>query len=850
MQTVDLESCEREPIHQLGGVQAFGCLFAFSNDWLLSHVSENVPKFVDQTVDDLLGMPAADLFASDCLHEIRSRLQWLQFTDASERLFGVDVFGDGRSFDIALHKSEDLIIIEIELSDASGRMEAMSVVRSMMNRLVEGGTFSKFLQQAARQVRFVTDFDRVMVYRFLPDGSGEVVAEARAPQVDSFLGLRYPAYDIPPQARALYLRNHFRIIADVNGEVSKLVPEFRYDGRPLDLSLSVSRSVSEIHLEYLRNMGVQASLSISIIVDGKLWGLFACHHYEPKLIRFDRRTAAELFSQMFSREVAKREQDELLAVEAQARELHDRIMAGISVEGSVFDNLKGYLEPFMDVVGCDGVGILIDENYASIGLSASSEEVTSLRKLLNRSAASKVFSSHKLSSLLGESDFTLRIPGVLAIPVSRRPRDYLLFFRGEVVQSVTWGGNPEKSVEYGPNGARLTPRKSFEAWKENVTGQAEHWSKSDLKITEIIRTTLLEVILRSVDANDRLHQQANQRQDTLIAELNHRVRNILTLIQGVISQSRHNARDLDHFTSTVNGRIKALARAHDQITQANWAPGALRDLLENEVRAYSDTLDLQVELVGVNVMLAPQAFSTVALVMHEMVTNAAKYGALSVPEGKLRISWVLETDGAVSIAWLESNGPAVTPPRRRGFGSTIIEHSVPHELQGESQINYPAEGVRASFKLPAAYCELGDASESPKLSIEDLPSPKVISVGARKSKVLLVEDNVIIAMDGEDMLREIGFKEIILANNVSSALNAIEANEFDLAILDINLGKETSFPVAELLLKMQVPFIFASGYDDTSLMDKNNFEDVPLLSKPFSKQSLVEALGSEMDLDD
>ncbi|MFD1694007.1 HWE histidine kinase domain-containing protein [Roseibium aestuarii] len=846
MEIVDLGNCEREPIHLLGGVQAFGCLFAFSNDWLLAHVSDNCERFARQAPDDLLGTPAANIFSRDSLHDMRSRLQWIQYSDGGERMFGVDVFGDGRSFDVALHKSEDLIIIEVELTHHAHRLDAMSVVRSMMSRLGTDIRFSAFLEQAARQVRFVTDFDRVMVYRFLPDGSGEVVAESRSPQVDSFLGLRYPSYDIPPQARQLYLRNQFRIIADVDGEVSRLEPPLRYDGRPIDLSLSVLRSVSEIHLEYLRNMGVKASLSISIIVDGKLWGLFACHHYAPKLIGFDRRTAAELFSQMFSREVAKREQDEMLTVEARARALHDRVMASVSVEGSVFDNLKDYLEAFMEVVSCDGVAILVDEDYASLGLAASPEDVKSLRKLLNRSAASRVFSSNRLSTLMGESDFTLRIPGVLAIPVSRRPRDYLLFFRGEVVQSVTWAGKPEKAIEYGPNGARLTPRKSFEAWKEELTGQSEHWTRSDLRITEVLRTTLLEVILRSVDANDRLQQEANRRQDTLIAELNHRVRNILTLIQGVVSKTRQMSLSPEHFTETVNGRIGALARAHDQITRGNWSPGPLRLLLENEIRAYSEEIGDQVDLSGDPVMLEPQAFSTIALVMHEMVTNAAKYGALSRPEGRLSVTWKMNPDGSVLIDWQERGGPAVGKPSRRGFGSTIIEHSVPHELHGVAEIDYQEAGVSAFFRIPARFCQR-DLDEGYRAPAHDVPAPKEIAVDARKGRVLLVEDNVIIAMDGEDMLREIGFKEVVLANSVSSGLRRVDEGGIDMAVLDINLGVETSLPIAERLLADGTPFIFASGYDDTSFLEDRRFAKIPVLSKPFTKQMLVEAFGGEIE---
>ncbi|MBS8259821.1 hybrid sensor histidine kinase/response regulator [Roseibium polysiphoniae] len=844
MTTVDLTNCDREPIQFLGGVQAFGCLLAFSNDWLLAHVSENCVAFTGRTPEELSGVQAVHLLGAYAFQEIRGRLQWLQYSDATERLFGLDLFGDGKSYDAALHRSGDLIILECEPSEMTNRLDAISAVRSMMARIDAAEEFDEFLSDAARQVRAVTDFDRVMVYRFMDDGSGQVVAESRAPGVDSFLGLRYPASDIPVQARQLYIRNQFRIISDVNGKVARIVPAITTTGEPLDLSLSVLRSVSEIHLEYLRNMGVGASLSISIIVDGRLWGLFACHHYSPKQMSFDRRTTAELFSQMFSRDLARRLQDEVLNHEERARVLHDRIMSSISVEGSVFQNLSSYMEPFMDVVSCDGVAVLVDGQYTSLGLAARKDELEEFVPFLNRTAASKLFSTHTFSKFLGESDFTRRIPGLLAIPVSRRPRDYLLFFRGEVVQSVTWAGNPEKPVELGPNGPRLTPRKSFEAWKQEVVGQSAKWTAAELKICESLRTTLLEVILRSVDMNEKLQKEANERQDTLIAELNHRVRNILTLIQGLVSRTMETAESTEHFTKLLDGRIKALARAHDQITQDQWSPAPLTSLFTNELKAFSPTYGDSARLLGPHVMIAPLAFSTMALVVHEMVTNSAKHGALSASGGFLTVEWTPTLEGDLEISWIEAGGPPVVPPSRRGFGSTIIEHSIPHELNGEATIEYLPEGVRASFRIPADYVEL-----------DKLPQPPTIvravtrnAVQVPRSKALLVEDNMIIALDNEDMLREIGFVDVALAKDVETGLEVIAADKLDFALLDINLGRENSIPIAQKLRDLGVPFIFASGYEDTSLLDES-FKNVPVVIKPFSKEKLEELVSLKMEED-
>ncbi len=846
MKTVDLTNCDREPIHLLGGVQGFGCLLAFSTDWLLAHASENCLELLGRPVEDLLGLPAVDFLSHDVIHDLRGRLQWLQYSDATERLFCLDLLGDGRTFDIALHKSDDMIIVEAEPCDVTNRLDAISVVRSMMARVEACNTLEDFLSNAARQVRFVTDFDRVMVYRFMDDGSGEVVAESRSPNVDSFLGLRYPASDIPAQARKLYIRNQFRIIANVNGKVARIVPETTTTGEPIDLSLSVLRSVSEIHLEYLRNMGVEASLSISIVIDGKLWGLFACHHYAPKMLSFDRRTTAELFSQMFSRDLAMREQNELLRLEERARMLHDGIMSSISVEGSVFQNLASYMESFMDVVSCDGVAVLVDGQYTSLGLAAHEAELDTFVPFLNRNAASRVFATHKFSELLGKGDFTSRIPGLLAIPVSRRPRDYLLFFRGEIVQSVTWAGNPEKNIEHGPNGPRLTPRKSFEAWKEEVVGQAARWKPSELKIAESLRTTLLEVILRSVDVNEKLQKEANERQDTLIAELNHRVRNILTLIQGLVSQTMESADNTQKFAKQLDGRIKALARAHDQITQDQWSPAPLKTLFVNELNAYSPDFKKNVRLEGPHAIIDPQAFSSMALVVHEMVTNSAKYGALSAPKGILSVTWEVDPQGNLDVLWREEGGPAVVPPSRRGFGSTIIQHSIPHELGGTAAIDYVREGVQARFQIPERFVEVIALPPEPVRKFSR-KGPQ-LSVETRDTKVLLVEDNMIIALDNEDMLRAAGFSDVVLAKDVENGLRAIRDHDFGFALLDINLGRENSIPIAEKLRELDIPFIFASGYDDASLLDEA-FSDVPVVIKPFSKEKLVEVINLEMDED-
>ncbi len=201
------------------------------------------------------------------------------------------------------------------------------------------------------------------------------------------------------------------------------------------------------------------------------------------------------------------------------------------------------------------------------------------------------------------------------------PRDCLIFFRREILRSVKWAGDPNKSYAEGPLGPRLTPRKSFEIWQDIVRGQSSPWTSADLRIAEGLRVTLLEVILQLADLAARERKGAQERQELMIAELNHRVRNILSLVRALVNQSKGTATTIEEFSSVLGGRIQALARAHDQITNLNWAPAALRSLVESEAGAYLGARADRIRLGGPDIALDPKALATLALVVHEMMTN-------------------------------------------------------------------------------------------------------------------------------------------------------------------------------------------------------------------------------------
>lgn len=845
---VDLTNCDREPIHVPGLIQPFGFLLALSSDWLIARVSANVADFIRWSPDEVIGQPLIDVIGGEAVHAIRNRISLLRGLDATERLFGLPVGGIETRFDVALHLSDDAIVIEFEPCQSEG-VDGAGMIRSMMTRLDQAADMRAFLREGARQVRALTGFDRVMVYRFASNGDGEVIAEAVRSGIGSFLNLRYPHTDIPRQARELYRRNLFRIIADVAAAPVPVLPTLDERGRPLDLSLSVQRAVSPIHIEYLTNMGVAASLSISIVIEGRLWGLFACHHHSPRCPGLDRRSLSELFGQMFAMKLETIERREAADYAARARAVGERLMVQLAGDESLREDPAWLAETLEAAIPADGIGVTINGHIAMAGMTPDEPAFIRLSRELNRTTAGRVYATDRIADFLPEAaDWSDRAAGMLALPISRSPRDYVVLFRQELVRTVRWAGDPHIPKEFGANGDRLSPRKSFAAWSETVSGRSQPFTALEQQVAESLRATLIEVVLRMSDEAHAERQAAAERQELLIAELNHRVRNILGLIRGLVRQSSGGGGTVEEFVRELDGRIHALARAHNQITSDNWGPAPLRLLIETEAAAYLGGKSDRVVAEGPAVLLTPHAFSTLALVIHELVTNSAKYGGLS-DSGEVAVTWRIGDDGALVLTWQESGGPPVAPPRRQGFGTTIIRRSIPYDLGGEAHIDFAISGLNARFLIPARH--LGERrQESAAGAAIAAPAPHpVAAIPAEETRpipggtVMLVEDSLIIAMDAEDILLRLGAARVATAASVAQGLQELAAETPGLAILDINLGAETSLPIADRLRAAQVPFLFATGYGEQARLPEAH-GDVPVLQKPYTIESVARAVAA------
>ena len=699
----DLSTCDREPIHIPGSIQPHGVLLVIRRDNLaVVQYAGDTCRLLGVGPERMLACTLADLFED--APALAGQLRAPEPGAEPAMLPGLQPRHGKRPLNASWHAQGALAVIEVEPAHASGTASAdpLAQVKRMLVALRSARDVAACCQAAAAQVRAAIGFSRVMVYQFLNDGSGKVVAEDKAVELDSFFGLHYPASDIPQQARALYRRNVLRLIPDVHYLPAPL--QAALGGVPLDMSHCQLRSISPIHLEYLRNMGVGATLTLSIMIGDELWGLIACHNDSPRHVGPELRLVCELFTQLFSLQLDAR-------IELQASDRHlayqnmrGALAASLPLAPDIGSELVAGKVTLLDLIPAGGAAVWLDGKLHTLGETPPRAAIAELLTWLNE-LAQPVVDTFQLGA-----DYAPALPwagtasGLLAVALSRHPQDYVIWFRPEVVRSVTWAGDPDKPQKAGPLGQRLTPRKSFAAWEAQVRHQSVPWDAVDIEAAHAFRLWLLETVLRQMGLARQEREAAYERQSLLMAELDHRVKNTLANIQALVRQTKGSASSLEDFALGLGLRIRAMARAHDLLGMAGRSGASVRTLVEEEMAPFRTDKNSQGRIAGADLRLSPEAAMPFTMVMHELISNAAKYGALSTPAGSVAIDWnVEEPDGALVLTWKERNGPPVTPPTRRGFGSVVIERSLRHELKGRGSLSFEPDGVACVITIPARY---------------------------------------------------------------------------------------------------------------------------------------------------
>ncbi|MCY1074437.1 ATP-binding protein [Archangium lansingense] len=657
----DLSQCEREPIHLLGGIQPHGVLLAFSEpDLTLRLVSANTEAWLGRPPQALLGRPLAEVLHFSSLVLLTRALS--QPVNGTLRLEAA-----GRFFMGLLHRSDELAVLELEPTEADfSEEEALGMVDLLLSPLARAQGPLGLLQAAAEAVRALTSFDRVMVYRFDVDWHGEVVAESRDEAMDGFLGLHFPASDIPAQARALYTRHTLRLIADARAAPVSLVPSVLPSlGRPLDLSGAALRSVSPVHLEYLANMGVGASMSISVLRDGRLWGLIACHHRTPLLVPAATRRACDVLSRLVSLQLAAEERASVSAELARRAHLQTRLVERLSEQaGTLPSALSREADLLLGITGAGGAALLLGEAPVLLGATPSSKDVVELAAWLAGQHFDGTFHTERLGRLHPPAaEYADVASGLLAVRLDAVTPRFVLWFRPEVARTVTWAGNPQKPVVSGPGASRLHPRASFDAWQETVRGASSPWTPEDVAAAMGFRGALVGVLLRHAVALARSNVELDAFSGTVAHDLKEPLRGIQQyagfLLEDYGEQLGEDGRRQLEEVRWLAGRTQGQMDALFEYSRAGrvelaWGEVDMQGLVEDVLLTVSARLqENQVEVRTPRPLPRVECDGVrIQQVWANLLTNAAKYHQTGGPR------WV-------ELGFYGPGEPLSSPARRR-----------------------------------------------------------------------------------------------------------------------------------------------------------------------------------------
>lgn len=478
IESLTIDNCDKEQIHIPGTVQSFGAIIAFDKNFVITRASENVAEILDVDAAKLLGMPLSTIFDD-------AEISKMHPADEDDFFYCTDIVTkNGQKLCAHSHFTIGESYIDVVPMKGERPLDFFSTVRSFSNRFSTATNEIELAQMIAEKIRSVSKFDRVKVYKFDPEWNGEVIAESREDWMPSYLGLHFPASDIPVQARELYLRNRLRVIADIDDPQSPLIENSDLD--PLDMSFSFVRSVSPIHLQYLRNMDVRASMSISLFNGNKFWGLIACHNASPKNFCLDDAVFYYSMSEFCSTRIT--ELNKVVSA--------DRKSATFALVEHMVDNFKKSnspstlidQRPSLDtLINCTGCALVMGEEIFKKHAVPDNETMRSLVAWLERDEP--VFACDDLPARYGSSIGSYAC-GLLAAKIAGLPKSWVLWFRLEVTHEVKWAGDPFKPTDDNQFGSRLFPRTSFALWTESRKGRSVPWEKHEVEAAKLLANFL------------------------------------------------------------------------------------------------------------------------------------------------------------------------------------------------------------------------------------------------------------------------------------------------------------------------------------------------------------------------
>jgi PAS domain S-box-containing protein len=516
----DLSQCDAEPIHVPGSIQPHGALLALHGPGLrITQVSASCQELLALATPALLEHDLADVLGESLADGVHLALIRYRERPLTPVAFNWRPATGERTFTGYVHASDGLTVLEQEPVPAASLDRRDALIRAVREfDAVHAQTdLPAKLQTAATLFQHLTGYDRVMIYRFHPDWHGEVVAEARRDDLEPYLGLHFPASDIPTQARQLYLSSPTRVIVDIDYTASPLRPALNsVTGQPLDLSFSLLRSVSPVHLEYLRNMGVRASLTASLLHNGQLWGLIACHHATACQVSGEIREIAGWMARDLAYQIALLKERDRQHDATQLKHCRERLIGALRQGRRLSDLLQGVeLESLLDALGATGVALIHGAKVSTGGVTPAPSRILNLvtrLSALHTDHPTRLFATDCLSAHLEDAtDLTATAAGVVLFPTDAAQAIQLMWFRDEQLRHVTWGGNPDKAMDRAPDG-RLSPRRSFAAWSQLVGAHSRPWSPEELDSAREL-AALIDI------ESQQVAEEARQAQEILLKDV-------------------------------------------------------------------------------------------------------------------------------------------------------------------------------------------------------------------------------------------------------------------------------------------------------------------------------------------
>jgi len=643
-----MERCAQEPIQVPGSIQPQGFLLVLDEqDLRILQASENVERWLGVPAQELLGATFGEMVSES--FDLRSQLQRLPVDEVFPFHIGDVQLRQGARWSEPLrlltHRHDHVLIAEFEpfrvSADLPDQGDYYPLVRGFVSSVHNADSLEALLQECVVQVKRITGFGRVKAYRFDTEGNGQVLAEAADDGYPRYMGLCFPASDIPRQARELYRTSRIRVIEDASYQPSPLLPALNpRTGKALDMSFAALRSVSPVHLQYMRNMGTLASMSLSIVVDGQLWGLISCHHAQPRAVEFRTRTACELLASVLSLQIEARESHAKTRQLLELRQHIVRMISSMADHDSVSDGLCDLPEVLLAFAGASGAAVISAERCDLIGHTPPAAQVTALVHWLARRGEEVVFHTDNVSRDITElPELAAHVGGVLAVAISQIHSHYLVWFRREQLRTVDWAGRPDKAID--PLGA-LNPRHSFERWQERVSGYCEPWDPLVIEGVVELRTAVLGIVLRKAEELAQLANElrrSNKELEAFSYSVSHDLRAPLRHIAGYTEllgeiegqgMSERGKRFLKHIEeaahfagSLVDNLLNFSQMGRSALRLSDVDLNALVDTIRQELAPDYQGREIIWEVEPLPKLIADPAFINLAL--HNLISNAIKY---------------------------------------------------------------------------------------------------------------------------------------------------------------------------------------------------------------------------------